>query len=185
MQKNNYILDVSPTPNANSYKWIINYNFAPDDMYEYSCESDTKGSNLATGLWKLNSNKSRISRIFFHDNMIVLHKTVDIEWSQEFLDEISSAIEDHIGLCCSFDNVSVTLSESEQMIVEVINDYIQPAVSSHGGLIKFHKFDQGVVYLSLHGACNGCQSSSDTLYNFVENILKFYIPSVLQVSVIN
>ena len=56
-----------------------------------------------------------------------------------------------------------------------------PAVAQDGGDITFHGFDRGVVYLHMQGACAGCPSSTLTLKMGIENLLRHYIPEVVEV----
>ena len=58
---------------------------------------------------------------------------------------------------------------------------MRPAVAQDGGDIVYHGFKQGVVYLQMQGACSGCPSSSITLKNGIENMLKHYVPEVEEV----
>lgn len=66
-------------------------------------------------------------------------------------------------------------------IKELIETKVRPAVAMDGGDIIFHDFTDGIVYLKLVGACSGCPSSSVTLKNGIENMLKYYIPEVQEV----
>lgn len=63
-------------------------------------------------------------------------------------------------------------------IIELIDTRVRPAVAMDGGDIVFHSFDDGVVRLEMHGACSGCPSSTATLKQGIENMLKHYIPEV-------
>jgi len=67
----------------------------------------------------------------------------------------------------------------------ILQTYIKPAVEKDGGDITFESFDNGVVYVSLHGSCSGCPSSKITLKKGVESLLKEKIPSVKEVVSIN
>ena len=66
-------------------------------------------------------------------------------------------------------------------IKELLDTRVRPAVAQDGGDITFHRFDQGVVYLSMRGACAGCPSSTMTLKMGIENLLRHYIPDVTEV----
>ena len=66
-------------------------------------------------------------------------------------------------------------------IKELLDTRVRPAVAQDGGDIIFHKYDNGIVYLSMLGACNGCPSSTATLKMGIENMLKYYIPEVIEV----
>ena len=63
----------------------------------------------------------------------------------------------------------------------IIDDKVRPAVARDGGDIIFENFDKGVVYLTLKGACAGCPSSTATLKQGIENLLKHYFPEVKEV----
>ena len=66
-------------------------------------------------------------------------------------------------------------------IKELLDTRVRPAVAQDGGDIVFHGFDRGVVYLHMQGACAGCPSSTLTLKMGIENLLRHYIPEVVEV----
>ena len=66
-------------------------------------------------------------------------------------------------------------------IKELIETRVRPAVAMDGGDIVFESFDDGIVYLQMQGACSGCPSSTATLKMGIENMLKHYIPEVIEV----
>lgn len=71
--------------------------------------------------------------------------------------------------------------ETVRRIRELIDTRVRPAVAQDGGDIVFQGFERGVVYLHLHGACSGCPSSTMTLKNGIENLLRYYVPEVVEV----
>jgi Fe-S cluster biogenesis protein NfuA len=68
-----------------------------------------------------------------------------------------------------------------RQIKELLDTRVRPAVAQDGGDITFHGFDRGVVYLHMQGACAGCPSSTMTLKMGIENLLRHYIPEVVEV----
>ncbi len=68
-----------------------------------------------------------------------------------------------------------------KQIKELLDTRVRPAVAQDGGDITFHGFDRGIVYLHMKGACAGCPSSTLTLKMGIENLLRHYIPEVLEV----
>ena len=66
-------------------------------------------------------------------------------------------------------------------IKDLLDTRVRPAVAQDGGDITFHGFEEGIVYLSMRGACAGCPSSTMTLKMGIENLLRHYIPDVLEV----
>ena len=75
----------------------------------------------------------------------------------------------------------------DQKIVDLINEYIQPAVEQDGGAIHFQSYneDNGQVTVVLKGSCSGCPSSTATLKGGVENLLKTHIPEISEVVALN
>ena len=79
------------------------------------------------------------------------------------------------------ERVSEEDSEVVAQIKELLNTRVRPAVAQDGGDIVFRGYDQGVVYLVMQGACAGCPSSTATLKMGIENMLRHYIPEVMEV----
>lgn len=71
-----------------------------------------------------------------------------------------------------------THEEVVKHIVDVLNEYVEPAVSAHGGVVNFVNFENGYVLVELSGACSGCSGSYFTLKHGIENMLKQMIPEV-------
>lgn len=71
-----------------------------------------------------------------------------------------------------------------QEIKELLETKVRPAVAMDGGDIQFERFENGVVYLKMQGACSGCPSSSATLKGGIENMLRYYIPEVTEVQAV-
>jgi Fe-S cluster biogenesis protein NfuA len=72
-------------------------------------------------------------------------------------------------------------SEIVTQIKDLLETRVRPAVAQDGGDIIFQSFEEGVVFLHLQGACSGCPSSTATLKMGIENMLKHYIPEVVEV----
>ena len=75
-------------------------------------------------------------------------------------------------------------AEIVETIKELIETRVRPAVAQDGGDITFRGFEHGVVYLHMKGACSGCPSSTATLKHGIQNLLKHFVPEVLQVEAI-
>ncbi len=72
--------------------------------------------------------------------------------------------------------------EVVQQIKELLDTRVRPAVAQDGGDIIFHGFEEGVVYLHMQGSCSGCPSSTATLKAGIENMLRHYVPEVIEKS---
>ena len=75
-------------------------------------------------------------------------------------------------------------AEIVAQIKELIETRVRPAVANDGGDIVYRGFDQGKVYLRMQGACSGCPSSTATLKNGIEQLLRYYVPEVTEVRAI-
>ena len=72
-----------------------------------------------------------------------------------------------------------------QQIRELIETRVRPAVARDGGDITLHGYERGIVYLNMRGACSGCPSSTMTLKSGIENLLKYYVPEVVEVRAVS
>ena len=72
-------------------------------------------------------------------------------------------------------------ADIEQKIIHLLETYVRPAVETDGGNIAFEQFDQGIVTVKLQGACSGCPSSTATLKDGIEAMLKRMLPEVKEV----
>jgi Fe-S cluster biogenesis protein NfuA len=72
-------------------------------------------------------------------------------------------------------------AETVAAINELLETRVRPAVAGDGGDIAYRGFKDGVVYLTLQGACSGCPSSTATLKQGIESLLKHYVPEVVEV----
>ena len=71
-----------------------------------------------------------------------------------------------------------TQEQIVENIIEVLTEYVTPAVASHGGIVNFISYEKGKVLLELSGACSGCAGSTMTLKYGVENMLVQLVPEV-------
>jgi Fe-S cluster biogenesis protein NfuA len=72
-------------------------------------------------------------------------------------------------------------AETVGMIKDLIETRVRPAVASDGGDITFRGFKDGIVYLNMKGSCAGCPSSTATLQHGIQNLLKHFVPDVVEV----
>ncbi|WP_323005734.1 NifU family protein [Pseudorhodobacter sp.] len=131
-----------------------------------------------------------VAGVFFGNDFVTVTKSDGAEW-----DHIKPAI---LGAIMEHYQSGAAVIEGEQaasghaehtgehgdivaQIKELLDTRVRPAVAQDGGDITFHGFDRGVVYLHMQGACAGCPSSTLTLKMGIENLLRHYIPEVLEV----
>jgi Fe-S cluster biogenesis protein NfuA len=146
-------------------------------------KSAVTSSPLALQLFEI----SGIESVFFGYDFITITKSEKIDW-QKIKPEIVATIMDFYvsGKPIMFEKAMADKpssgnendSEIVKQIKELIEIKVRPAVAMDGGDIIFHSFEDGIVRLQLKGSCSGCPSSTITLKNGIENMLKHYIPEV-------
>lgn len=189
-------IQTEDTPNPNTVKFLL-----PEVLLAGESISLTRGSKelvafpVASQLFDL----EEIKGIFICNNFISVTKEEDVDWEglktlvlSKLLDITSQnlpMILKELLIKQSNQNTSVSTKEGiessiVQQIKELIETRVRPAVAQDGGDIIYQDFKNGIVYLELHGACSGCPSSSITLKNGIESMLKHYIPEVQSVEAV-
>jgi Fe-S cluster biogenesis protein NfuA len=177
-------IQIQDTPNPHSLKFNPGIAVLDNGTKSFAEGEDISSSPLAQALFKIDGVKG----VFFGQDFITVTKAPDNDW--EYLKPILlAAIMDHFVAGFPVLNISENKSEKgtiagdaiTNQIVEIIETRVRPAVAQDGGDIIFKDFKDGIVYLELHGACAGCPSSTITLKNGIENMLKHYIPEVQSV----
>ena len=169
------------TPNPNSLKFIPGKIVSNQGSFEIT-KKDQTNNQLVRDLLSLNG----VEGIFLGKDFISVNKYDDIEWD-EVKHVIISLINDFYSSGKEFvvekdlNEQTENLEEIEKKIVKILNDKIRPAVAKDGGDIKFKAYKDGVVKVQLQGSCSGCPSSTMTLKQGVQNLLKHYIPEVKEV----
>jgi Fe-S cluster biogenesis protein NfuA len=131
-----------------------------------------------------------VTGVFFGTDFVTVTKAEAMDW-QHIKPAILGAIMEHYqsgaavieGEGAAGGHAKHTGEDGDivRQIKELLDTRVRPAVAQDGGDITFHGFDRGVVYLHMQGACAGCPSSTLTLKMGIENLLRHYIPEVLEV----
>jgi Fe-S cluster biogenesis protein NfuA len=180
-------IQTEQTPNPATLKFLPGRAVLTSGTADFTGAEDAAGrSPLASHLFEIDG----VAAVFFGADFITITKSSDKEW-HVLKPAILGAIMEHMttGLPIlsdvpADDGASAATEEDSEVvgqIKELIETRVRPAVAQDGGDIVFEKFDEGVVYLQLRGACAGCPSSSATLKMGIENMLKHYIPEVTEV----
>lgn len=177
------------TPNPDAIKFFPGVDVSPNDPIFFSDVTKAKGqSKLAELLFYVNEVKS----VFFGSDFITITKNSEANW-QVIKPEILMIIMDHFvagypvfeSSNLSTNQMSATsslnLSEIEKQIIEIIESRVRPSVAMDGGDIIYKGFENGIVKLQLHGSCAGCPSSTITLKQGIESMLKHFVPEVISV----
>tara|TARA_B100001057_G_scaffold466961_1_gene524621 strand:+ start:13762 stop:14643 length:882 start_codon:yes stop_codon:yes gene_type:complete len=179
------------TPNPSVMKFVANKRLT-DINIEYKNISEAKEDDLASELFQF----SYVKEVFVSENYISITKEKTTEWSGivlELREFLVRSLERNKVFKNNIIN-KVTLNKKsgktkiEKKIISILEEYVKPAVASDGGDIIFDSYqkkDKNVDVI-LQGACSGCPSSTITLKNGIENILKDMLPGeVNSVNAIN
>jgi NFU1 iron-sulfur cluster scaffold homolog, mitochondrial len=189
-----YIIYAEETPNPASIKFVANkLLLVSGASADYTSLAEAADAPIVKELFKFPFVKS----VFIAANFITITKHESVEW-EEIRDELRVFITDYlnkgkavieklpqkpVAKDSSFkETVNVNTQHAsptndvENKIIEVLEQYIRPAVESDGGQITFKELKDGVVTVQMRGSCSGCPSSTMTLKAGIEALLKRLLP---------
>jgi Fe-S cluster biogenesis protein NfuA len=180
-------IETEATPNPATLKFLPGRDVSPGAPVEFRDGDQAEQSPLARALFAIDG----VSGVFFGSDFITVTKSVG-EW-QHLKPAILGAVMEHFltgapivdadsGHAGASDEAGEFFAPEDAETVDAIKDLIEtrvrPAVAADGGDITFRGFRDGVVYLAMKGSCSGCPSSTATLKNGIQNLLKHFLPSV-------
>jgi Fe-S cluster biogenesis protein NfuA len=184
-------IQTEATPNPATLKFIPGRVVVDGSPVEFSSREAAGRSPLAEKLFEVPG----ITGVFYGSDFITVTKASG-EW-QQLKPAILGAIMEHYmsgaplladGAAADdadLDDEGEFFDEADAETVDMIKDLIEtrvrPAVANDGGDITFRGFKDGIVYLNMKGACSGCPSSTATLQHGIQNLLKHFVPDVVEV----
>jgi Fe-S cluster biogenesis protein NfuA len=177
-------IQTEATPNPATLKFLPGRTVLESGTIELRDRDEAAKSPLAERLFGIPG----VGGVFFGSDFITVTKN-DGEW-QQLKPMILGAIMDHFtsgqpvlaeGAVGGDGEVDDEDDEITAQIKELIETRVRPAVAQDGGDIVFRGFEDGIVYLHMQGSCSGCPSSTATLRHGIENMLRYYVPEVVEV----
>ncbi len=179
-------IQTEATPNPSTLKFLPGRTVLAGGTADFPDASKADDSPLAKRIFAVDG----VEGLFFGPDFISVAKG-DVDWAH-IKPAILGAIMEHFT---SGDPVMTADAAADSghaehtgpngeivgQIKELLDTRVRPAVAQDGGDITFHGFEEGIVYLSMRGACAGCPSSTMTLKMGIENLLRHYIPDVTEV----
>lgn len=180
-------IQTETTPNPNTLKFLPGEIVMTTGTADFRSADEGARSPLARRLFKLNG----VEGVFFGRDFVSVTKEDSKDWAV-MKPLILGLVMDHFSQTDPqlFDDAEQTVSTHGnadlgnpviKQIVELLDKRVRPAVAMDGGDIQFVDFQDGVVLLQMRGACAGCPSSTMTLKAGIENMLRHYVPEVVEV----
>jgi Fe-S cluster biogenesis protein NfuA len=179
-------IETEQTPNPATLKFLPGRIVLSAGTADFAAAEEAGRSPLAERLFQIEG----VARVFFGQDFISVTKAPSKEWFT-LKPAILGVIMEHFiagkpvllaeGGAGEAEAAEGPDGEIVAQIKELLDTRVRPAVAQDGGDITFRSFENGVVYLHMQGACAGCPSSTATLKMGIENMLRHYIPEVVEV----
>ena len=187
-------IETETTPNPATLKFLPGQEVMPAGTRDFRDEEDAAASPLADALFSLGD----VTGVFFGRDFVSVTAGPGVDWSA-LKPQVVAILLDHfvsqapLFHAPSASGIAVPSEDSADygddpanadvvaQIKELLETRIRPAVANDGGDIAYRGFRDGVVYLTMQGACSGCPSSTATLKQGIEGLLKHYVPEVTEV----
>ena len=180
-------IQTEATPNPATLKFLPGRPVMPAGSCEFRDLDSATNSPLASSLFAIDG----VEGVFFGADFLAVTKAGPSDW-QHLKPAILGTVMEHFmsGAPVVNDDHSSgdgeeNFDESDAEIVatikELLDTRVRPAVAQDGGDITFNGFRDGIVYLQMKGACDGCPSSTATLKHGIENLLRHFVPEVQEV----
>jgi Fe-S cluster biogenesis protein NfuA len=188
------LIETETTPNPATLKFMPGREVMSSGTRDFADPEEAGASPLAEALFSLGD----VTGVFFGRDFISVTAAPGVNWP-DLKPDVLGILLDHFTAnmplfhAATAGGISVPAEDSElplddpadaeivDQIKELIETRVRPAVANDGGDIVYRGFQRGVVYLQMQGACAGCPSSSATLKNGIEQLLKHYVPEVTEV----
>lgn len=179
-------IETEPTPNPLTLKFLPGRIVAGSQTHDFADADAAEASPLARALFALGD----VTRVFFGQDFVTVTRAPGgADWP-ELKPEVLTILADHFASGAplltgaateaeTFDNPED--AEIVAQIRELLETRVRPVVANDGGDIIYRGFDRGIVYLHMQGSCAGCPSSTATLKGGIENLLRHYVPEVVEV----
>lgn len=178
-------IQIEETPNPATLKFLPGQSVMENGTANFPTREDAAASPLADRLYEIEG----VNGVFFGADFIAVTKTEDRTWAMLKPPALGLIMEHFASGAPLFTDSGAISTHSASgednevvtQIKELLDTRVRPAVAQDGGDILFHGFEDGIVYLHMQGACSGCPSSTVTLKDGIENMLRHYIPEVVEV----
>jgi len=179
-------IQTETTPNPATLKFLPGREVMAHGTANFPDAGAAHRSPLAQRLFGIEG----VTGVFLGSDFVSVSKDASLDWYQ-LKPAVLGAIMEHFTqgepVILGADDADVAGAEDDEVtaqIRELLETRVRPAVAQDGGDIIFHRYEDGIVYLHMQGSCSGCPSSTATLKAGIENMLRHYVPEVVEVRAI-
>jgi Fe-S cluster biogenesis protein NfuA len=186
-------IETEATPNPATFKFLPGRQVMSAGTREFTSPEEAEASPLAAMLFGVGD----VTGVFFGRDFISVTAAPGTDWTQLKPQVVATLLDHFVSEAPLFGGgeagaISVPAEDEDvgddpadadivAQIRDLIETRVRPAVAGDGGDIIYRGFREGVVYLTMQGACSGCPSSTATLKQGIEGLLKHYVPEVTEV----
>ena len=180
------LIETERTPNPATLKFLPGRPVLPGEGADFDSPEAAEHSPLARALFSLGD----VERVYFGADFVSVTKAPGSADWETLKPEVLGLVLDHFAsgapLIAGEAGEVETFDDPEDadivaQIRDLLDTRVRPAVANDGGDIVYRGFQKGVVYLHMRGSCAGCPSSTATLKGGIENLLRHYVPEVVEV----
>ncbi|WP_315761294.1 NifU family protein [Sphingomonas sp. Y38-1Y] len=187
------LIETEATPNPATLKFLPGRNVMASGTRDFVSPEEAEASPLAQALFDLGD----VTGVFFGRDFVSVTAAPGVDWAMLKPDVLGILLDHFAGDMplfrpgsageISVPPESAAFAEDPEdadivaQIRELIDTRVRPAVANDGGDIVYRGFEKGKVYLQMQGACSGCPSSTATLKQGIEQLLRYYVPEVTEV----
>ena len=189
------LIQTETTPNPAALNFLPGQVVMDEGTRDFATPEEAEASPLAEAIFST----GEVEGVFFGRDFVSVTAAPGVDWRQ-LKPQVLEVLLDHFssgaplfrpGSAAAIEVPAEDAIEEDPadaeivaQICELIETRVRPAVAKDGGDIVYRGFKGGTVYLALHGACSGCPSSTMTLKQGIESLLKYYVPEVESVEAV-
>lgn len=190
------LIETETTPNPSTLKFLTGRTVMEAGTRDFAAPEEAEASPLAEALFALGD----VEGVFYGRDFISVTAAPGSDW-RDLKPQVLGVLLDHFAggaplfRMGSAGDINVAAEDEDfgedpadadivDQIKDLIDTRVRPAVARDGGDIVYRGFSKGTVFLAMHGACSGCPSSTATLKQGIEQLLKHYVPEVTDVRAI-
>lgn len=187
-------IETETTPNPSSLKFLPGKAVMSAGTREFATPEAAEASPLAQAIF----DTGEVVNVFFGSDFVSVTVAPGVNWSDLKPQVVAILLDHFVSEAPLFNEASaagISVPPENELMVEddpanaeivaqieeLLETRIRPAVAGDGGDVAYRGFKDGIVYLTLQGACAGCPSSTATLKHGIEGLLKHYVPEVAEV----